>query len=441
MTLSESVSKFIENEKLFSASSKLICAVSGGKDSMAMLHVLNALGYDIVVAHVNYRLRNEESDKDQTLIEEYCLENRIKCDAKVIDNQLLESLQNGNLQEKARKIRYDWFYQVKVDHKADYICTAHHIEDVAETFLLNALRSSGIKGLKSIDAINSDIRRPFLDLTLSEITDYTKKHNIKYRLDKSNSDSKYDRNYVRNVVFPIIENRWHRSHEKIASSAKYLSLDYQLLLQLVSQEKKKWIVSTDSQDILGPINELKNTPQARTLAFHLLRNYNFSPEVICDMIFENHQSGKTFESFSHIAIVDRNRILIQKNVTPTQFTLELSSTGKVSTPLGNIVFKESKEYPQGREMGCFDAMQVSWPLTIRTWKYADKITPLGMQGQHKKVSDIFIDNKLSKISKSKQIVVCDSTGEIIWIPGLKISEKVKYHDGTISYLIADWHPL
>ena len=207
MSLSKQVVKFIEKENLFTKTDHLLVAVSGGVDSMVLLHILHNQGYTISVAHVNYKLRDIDSDYDYELVRNYCSDHSISFHYYPLSTSEKLSLKRGNLQEKARRIRHLWFNTLLKDNDCRYLCTAHHCNDQIETFIFNSIRGSGLTGLTSMRAIKDDIRRPLFAQLKSKIIEYAWDNKVPFRQDQSNLESTYDRNFIRNEILEKINEK------------------------------------------------------------------------------------------------------------------------------------------------------------------------------------------------------------------------------------------
>ncbi len=436
MSLSHAVRKFIEKEELFLASDVLLCAVSGGKDSMVMLDILNKLKYRIEVAHINYMLRGQDSIKDLELVKQYCGDNDIVLHTKVLDEQEVHHLNKGNLQEKARDIRYAWFNEIIESTSTQWICIAHHKNDVAETFLLNALRGAGVNGLRSIQSKIGLIRRPLMDTDDKDIRLYVKENNLPYRDDQSNLSDKYDRNFIRINTIKKLQERWPSAVNKLAHASSNVSREFDLLTHLITQESEKWISKDKLEIKLGPLSELKKIPQYEILIYHLLKDYGFNFDVIHQMISDHHEHGGMFRGESHTASIHHNYLLIQQDNRIKQEEVPINSIGEVELTIGQLSLSIVHAVHQHKSsfVEYISLEESRWPLIIRTWKEGDKIKPLGMNGKEKKLSDILIDQKASYFEKQNQLVLIDKNGEIIWVIGRKLSETVRYDINTTEYL-------
>lgn len=440
MTLDLTVSKFIEKERLLHDKALLLCAVSGGIDSMVMLEQLRNKGYTIHVAHVNYMLRGNQSNLDQKLVEHYCDKYDLTFHVQQITPQEVKSLKQGNLQEKARIIRYSWFKSLCEQHKLDYICMAHHQGDLVESFFLNAIRGAGAKGLSSIKAKNGRIRRPLLSISKKEIERYAHLNDIPYRQDASNESDEYDRNFIRNQVLPLLQERWPNGLERIAKSIGLVSNDAILLQDFCRQQKSIWLKPKGKYLEFGPLSEFRKIEHADTLAFHILKDFGFDFNTVAKMILDEHISGAYFSNEHFECITNRNHILFRSKKEATFLNVHLDGPGKYSIHKAqmNISMTDQADRKDNKQIEYAQLSSIKWPLTVRFWKNGDSFKPLGMNGKLKKLSDFLIDLKVSRFEKEDQLVVEDNEGEIIWVIGKRLSESVKITDEKKGILRLEW---
>jgi len=442
MSLSQTVRKFIEKEELFSSDDLLLCGVSGGMDSMAMLDLLRSEGYHLIVAHVNYRLRGSHSDQDAQLVRDYCRKSDVLYKEYVVSDIEVADLQESNLQEKARTIRYRWFEELLRKHDYSYICLAHHQEDVVETYFLHALRASGLQGMQSIQPKSGFVRRPLLSCSKHLIEKYIEDQDISYRVDGSNSESKYDRNYIRNDIIQTLKERWPNLTNSIFASACHLSSEHRLLSDLVSNQLSTYI--TSSEDILriGPISDLyKVSAHVNTLLFYQLRKNGFNKAQIEDMMRRIDTSGRIWLSDSHQISVKDDHILLKSREYNEVFKV-MEGPGEYSFPKGKLQLSPSTQITQSRtsSIEIVDQSKIKWPLTCRRWCEGDKMMPIGMYGKSKLISDMLIDAKVSILQKRDQLVIIDSNDQIIWLVYQRLSDHVKYDKKTETYLKLEWVP-
>ena len=407
---------FFEVNKI-SKNARFLIGVSGGLDSMVILDLAIKCGLNSAVAHVNYQLRKEESDNDAERVIKFCEKQKIPFH---LDESGLKDCKN--IQIAAREIRYNFFHKLLNDHQYDYIITAHHKNDDHETFLLNALRGSGIKGLKGIPPNRKKIIRPALQFTKTQLHEYALNNSIPFGNDSSNSISKYDRNFIRNKVLPIVTKRFKNAEHGLSTSIDNLKRDYALLNELVNKAVHPLITKKGENLILKPSREI-----TKDCWFYYLNQFGFNYNQISSWIDQNSQSGKYISSDKYKLIKNRETwILSPIELNEDDFSfIKLYEDKNVSQPLIlncktlNITGALIKD----ENIGLFNKKLLRFPLVLRKWEHGDKIQPLGMKGL-KKVSDILIDKKIS-LEEKKNIYVVLSQDEIVWIVGHVVNEKYK----------------
>ncbi len=198
----EQVKHTIENYHMIGENDKVLVAVSGGPDSLSLLHILYELKVPICVAHVNHGLR-ENADIDEAFVKDFCTERSIPFFSKKVSlNELKDKM---TIEEAGRKIRYDFFYEIMQKENCTKLATAHNSNDNAETVLMNLIRGSGISGLKGIEPKRGNLIRPLIETSREDIEAYCKKHHLNPRIDETNYEEHYTRNKVRLKLIPYIE--------------------------------------------------------------------------------------------------------------------------------------------------------------------------------------------------------------------------------------------
>ena len=223
-----------KKNNLFKATDKVLLAVSGGKDSMIMLHLFKACNLNFGVAHCNFNLRGGESDADEELVKTFCEKHNITFHQTKFNTKEYADQNGISIQMAARDLRYNWFEELSIKHNYQNIATAHHKNDVAETMLINLVNGTGLAGLHGIRKKQGNIIRPLLDFTREEIEQYIIENEIEYREDKSNADNKYTRNSVRLDVIPLLEKINPNLIESLNQTACYLSE-----IEFIIEEKVK----------------------------------------------------------------------------------------------------------------------------------------------------------------------------------------------------------
>ena len=253
------IEKFIsyyKNNKLFNTTDNILLTVSGGKDSMTMLNLFKRNNLSFGIAHCNFQLRGEEAKKDEEFVKEYAENNNIPFYTIAFNTKEYAVEKGVSIQMAARELRYDWFEKIKIENDFEYIATAHHKNDVAETMLINITKGTGLAGLHGIANKNGNIIRPLLCFNRAEIDDYVKENNISYREDLSNSDTKYTRNLIRHTIIPELEKINSALIETLNDEANQFLGDEKIILSIISKEKKRLFLY-DGDLIKINISELK----------------------------------------------------------------------------------------------------------------------------------------------------------------------------------------
>ncbi|MDG1045522.1 MAG: tRNA lysidine(34) synthetase TilS [Bacteroidia bacterium] len=418
---------FIEKNRLFNKSDQIGLAISGGRDSVCAAYMLNELKISFLMVHVNFDLRGKESEDDQKFIEQlsekltYCKGiQAIKENAKVYANN-----NNLSIQEAAREIRYSYFDKLKQSNHFDKLITAHHQNDLVETFFINLYRKSGINGLKSIPIKRGYVIRPFLAFSANEIHAYVSKNSIEYREDSSNQSFKYLRNTIRNKVIPPIVEFMPRFLDNTVQSIDILKAENDTLDYLLKREIKK-ITSSDSENLYITKKQLLSFPHPSVILYRILDKYLFNFDQ-CEQIIAclNGISGKIFCSDTHQLVVDREQIILNIKNKNSIESITIEKEGNYSFSNYFISLKRINEwkYSTNKKEEIIQIPPHMFPLTVRNWKRGDRFTPLGMKGS-KLLSDFFIDQKINVFKKNKTPLLC-SNDNVLWVLGYQISDLVK----------------
>jgi tRNA(Ile)-lysidine synthase len=418
--------KFIVKNNLFTEKNRILLALSGGIDSMVLLHMLKSLGYNISAAHCNFCLRGNESNDDEKFVKEICLKWNIKLFVKKTNTLAYAEKHRCSTQEAAREIRYTWFNKLANKNKFDFIVTAHNANDTIETFLINLIRGSGTKGLSGIPLKNNNIVRPLLFAKRIKIESYAQKNKIPYRNDSSNASLKYVRNKIRLNIIPELK-KINPGFEDVVLKEIELMQQTNLFIEKYIQQEFKNLCKLEKNTLKIDIDFLKKMHSPELIIYNLLYNYSFSPTTISDIFNSLYsQPGKKFYSTTHTLIKDRKYFLLSESKNKTnKEKLITAKTKKISTPisLSFSTIPSPLKYSNNPNIALIDIKKIIFPLKVRKWKKGDYFIPLGMKGK-KKLSDFFIDQKIS-LNKKQETYVIESGGEIVWVIGFRISEKFK----------------
>ncbi len=437
--LTEQVEKYINRNHLFTKKDKILIALSGGCDSVALLHILSDLNYSTVAAHVNFKLRDSDSDEDELFVENLCEKLNIQLFRKSFDTLKFAEKNKLSTEEAARKLRYQWFEEIRIRQHIDYIATGHHLDDRIETFFINLTKGTGIKGLRSILAKNSKIVRPLLFVSRTEIEDFCSENYITFRTDQTNFDTRFLRNKFRHEIIPAfseINNKFKESMQKNFQIYSEFELIYQ---QYIENEKTK-IIKKDNNLIYIDIKELSQALAPISLLYEIIHSYGFKSaqnEHIFNTL-NNLQSGKNFLSKTHRILKDRKFLIIDKipdNKNDSIFLIE-KKTQSIQEPL-NLTFKILNHFPEtfktDKNTVFINADKLAYPLQVRRVKNADFFYPFGMNGK-KLLSDFFTDEKINLFEQEKIMVLTTSEDKIIWIIGYRADNRFKIDLNTEQIL-------
>ncbi|MEZ4947719.1 MAG: tRNA lysidine(34) synthetase TilS [Cyclobacteriaceae bacterium] len=410
--------------RLCSPDQRILLAVSGGIDSMVMLHLFHQVGYKIGVAHCNFQLRGAASDEDERLVKQTCEQLNIPFHAIRFETNNYAAVNRFSTQMAARELRYAWFREVMQAHTYHKLATAHHLNDNLETTLLNFVRGTGISGIKGIPPTTDNIIRPLLAFTKKELVDYASDHQLTWREDASNATDDYDRNQLRHQVIPklqelnpALEDTFKRTNQRLQGAAAVFQLGLSHLRQLfVREEKNRITISTDL---------LQHIAFPEVVLWELLKDYGFNHTQCADAVAAADQSGKIFHSASHQLTIDRNTWIVSPLATELSPTAIQATDKKVTLGAWQLTLETTtnSSFSTDPATAQLDASKITFPLTWRKWKEGDTFAPLGMDNQ-KKLSNFFIDAKVPRADKDVATVL-ESNGNIIWVVGYRIDNRYK----------------
>jgi len=441
MNLPEKFKSQIRQQGLFSANDKLLLAVSGGIDSVVLCELCKQASFDFSIAHCNFQLRREESERDENFVtalgKKYGVDVRTKkfeTEKFAFDNKL-------SLQEAARKLRYEWFSElVASSNEHLFLLTAHHADDNIETLLMNFFRGTGLHGLTGIPVKNTYIRRPLLYFSKEDLLDFARKNNLQFVEDSSNQSVKYTRNYFRNELIPGIQQVFPEVKQNLADNIKRFSETESLYRLAVGNILDKLCRKT-GEEIKIPVKQLMEYKN-RTIIYEVISGYDFTEKQVDEVIkLASANSGSYLVSpgnkyriikhrhwfiISPVASKISENILIEKGCREIQFL-----SGKLK-----IDFIKSTSPGTDTSIAYLDAQKIQFPLLLRRWKPGDYFYPLGMK-KKKKLSRFFIDLKLP-LSEKEKIWVLESNQRIIWVLGLRIDDRFKITTSTKEVLRFSW---
>lgn len=411
---------------------RLLCTVSGGIDSIVMLYLLHEMKYDCVVAHCNFQLRGEESDGDEMFVRDFCRNLGVPCHVNTFNTHEYADATGTSIQMAARKLRYDWFYELAEQENCEYIALAHNSDDQVETAILNFVRGTGIRGVSGMKPILGKLFRPLIEVPRADIAEISAENNIPYHNDSTNATTKYARNKVRHLVLPLFEEINVAAKENILKSVAYFS-DTEKIMNDYVQIIRENAVVVDGDIIRINVEKILASAAPSTVLFEILIGENvpkpLASEAVCLL---EAQTGRKCV-FENVEIV-RNRDFIEVHcivADTAEDEIVIDSIGE----LKKYGFSVSKCHcdddfvcDRNPQVAYFDVTKLKFPLVLRKWRFGDKFIPLGMRGS-RKLSDFFKDEKLSAAEKS-QVRILESDGKIAWVVGMRIDERFKFDSGT-----------
>lgn len=432
---------FIAQQKLFQPEQKVLLAVSGGIDSMAMVHLFRQTDFHFAIAHCNFQLRGKESDEDQLLVEEMANTCLSPFFLKAFETEAHAKKHGISIQMSARHLRRAWFDKLMENEGFDVVATAHHLNDSLETVLFNLTKGTGISGLKGILPRKEKYVRPLMFASREMIFNYMQANNIAWREDKSNSSIKYHRNLIRHKIVPELkkinpnlEETFSQSIEKIAASER--------IYRKAIDHQKEMLVEKTMDGVRIEKGRLKSLEEAKIILFELLEGYGFNFRQAKDILLAlDRQSGKAFYSHEYHLAVDREYLFISKINDETRVKASVDqNTTYIDINTYRLTFAKADadkvEFSENKNVAFLDFDKLDFPLTIRKWIYGDRFQPLGMKHK-KKLSDFMIDEKIP-VNLKEQVTVLISGENLVWVIGHRIDERYKITGKTrIAYKICN----
>ena len=411
----------------------VLIALSGGADSVVLLRVLLELGCDCRAAHCNFHLRGEESIRDERFVRDLCNEFDVKLAVKDFNVQAFQQVHGGSVEMACRELRYKWFEEMRHSMGCSFIAVAHHADDQIETFFLNLVRGTGIKGLAGMSRLNGHIWRPLLCLSRAEVVDYLKRLGQDYVNDSTNAQNDYRRNQLRNIVLPLLFKQFPQSRSRIIDTMSHLRNDHKLLTELAAQSMP------DAHHI--PISSLRGQSQASSLLFYRIQHLGFNRDQ-CEQALAcaiKGNSGRVFIGKGHILNINRQSIDIEiindsdgGAIIPIDLTTDVASPIHIKISHNNAPFSPLMCNGMDKVAFQIDVLRCKH-IVLRHWKQGDRMRPFGLKGT-KLVSDLFNDLKLDKVEKDNTWLL-EADGNILWVLGLRASALYPVKPESQDYIL------
>jgi len=411
---------------------KFLLAVSGGADSSVLAYLFDYCGLSFAIAHCNFHLRGEDSNKDMELVRKKAKQYSVSYFEKEFDTLSYQQKEGLSLEMAARELRYDWF--AEIDQDFDFVVTAHNANDNAETFLLNMTRGTGLKGLTGIPEQNGKLLRPLLPFSSEEIRRFAVEKGIEYRNDASNFTEDFQRNKIRLSVIPKLKELNPELISIFTRNIDLLRRQFQYYQQQMGGTISS-VMSKDNDTIYISISNLKKCEDPALVLYEILKDYGFNPSMVGQILDTTGKtSGKYFFSSAYQLVKDRNYLLVSHRDKRQEREIEIREVKDLETlgfsveelKMGNI-----QKFDPNPAILYVDVDKLKFPLTLRHWQEGDSFHPFGMRGK-KKLSDYFIDHKISLLEKKKILLLC-SEEKIVWLVGLRSDDRFKIDNQTKKY--------
>ena len=428
--------EYVTREALFTRQDKILLTVSGGVDSMVLMSLCVNSGFTVGVAHCNFSLRGRESDEDEILVQEHARRYGIECHNRRFDTLGEMELTGESMEMAARRLRYTWFHELCEEHGYTVIAVAHHIDDSIETFFINLMRGTGLRGLTGIHQQVGRVVRPLMFASRKEILEYALHKHIHYREDSSNKSTKYLRNKIRLGLTPRIREISPRFPFIMSHNIERLMAAQRFIDEAINNIYTD-AVSEQDGIITIDISRIKDSESRDFVIYEILSSrFGFKGDVVDGLCkaLQNDTTGRRFYSRTHVAYADRGNIVIS-TISDEDNCLISVQQGQQRAYCSNAVLyfevvdvDNLPTYNVADNIALLDADKVEYPLTLRRWSEGDTFIPFGMAGR-KKVSDFLIDGKVSMAEKGRQFVLLVGE-EIAWLVGRRIADPYRITEKT-----------
>jgi tRNA(Ile)-lysidine synthase len=439
LTTSLMLTKFqtiLDQKFPFLRTAELYLAISGGKDSMTLSHLLAQSGIKHTLLHCNFQLRGKESDQDELFLQEYAAKNKLQIHVQKFNTSQIADEKKLSIQECARNLRYEWFRKFIDGNSNAFLLTAHHLDDSIETFFINLLRGTGFRGLSGIPVNANQIVRPLSDFTAEEIYRYIDANQLDYRSDSSNAKRDYLRNKIRHDLIPVLaevtpdyQAKMSAIFEEFTSLKHHVDHEVTAFNTLYRRQEKNQI--RYKLEVIQKADSFFREQVLRAFGIYKKNASEFSK-------FLSSSTGSEFRTSDFIFYIDREDLLITEFVHKSEihFAQIHELHDQVCLDFCGLKLERKKLFELIKNNSAIqqlDFSKIKFPITIRNWQQGDKIKPLGMSGS-KLVSDVLIDKKVSMADKSNQLVIVDCNEELVCLPGLMIGEACRLTDSTNEIL-------
>jgi tRNA(Ile)-lysidine synthase len=459
MDLLQRFHQYIKDHDLFSTRDTLLLAVSGGIDSAVLCELCNQAAFHFIIAHCNFSLRGEESNRDVAFVQKLAASYRVPLLYKRFDTKAYAESHKLSIQEAARELRYGWFNELInnpsiVDSSSldtlrllsnpdfrfplrpiRHLVTAHHLDDNIETMLMHFFRGTGIHGLRGMLPKQAHIVRPLLFARKQELKQFAEEYSLSWVEDSSNALDKYSRNYFRNQVIPFVQKIYPEAETNLINNQRRFA-DMELLYEQAMESHKKKLLEYKGQEVHIAVLKLQKSTPLHTIVYEIIKDFGFSAHQTDEVIrLLDSESGRYVQSATHRIIKNRRWLIIAPAQSEQAQTLVIEEDDEVVVfENGSLLMKQlpvtNGQWPvlNDPSIAHIDKKELQFPLVLRKWKKGDYFYPLGL-AKKKKLARFFIDQKLSLTDKEK-VWVLESNKRIVWVVGLRIDDRFKITEAT-----------
>ncbi len=417
--------------------SKIIVALSGGRDSVVLLHLLIKAGFLVEAAHMNFSLRGSESDEDERFVMDLAELLGITLHLKRVDARSYAQTEKISLQEAARQLRYSWFDELVVPTEADAVAVAHHLDDSIETTFINLLRGTGIAGLAGIRPVNGRIVRPLLFAKSADIEEYAIAQGLRWRDDSSNFKDDYLRNRIRHHLLPLLRTIAGETHGGLESSLDLISSQAGLYAELTEEMRHKLLEKIEDGAYRIAIPNLKMHQHTAAVLYQILSPFGFNSKQVQQINQAlGGRAGKVFHSSDYEVYLGSRHLEIYARILSKIPEHQVFPKPPENCPIEFeiVEWHTEKKFSQDTAQAWLDFDTLRFPLSLRSPKRGDRFVPLGMKNSQL-LSDFFTNNHFSQNARKKTLLLVDADGTIVWVCGHRIAHPHRIRPTTSKVLV------
>lgn len=428
MSLLQRYNHYIQEQKLFAKTDRLLLAVSGGLDSVVLCELCHQAGYRFALAHCNFQLRGADSDRDEAFVQQLAQHYQVPFYSTRFDTVAEAANRKQSIETTARHLRYDWFEGLRLQHGFQWVVTAHHADDNAETSMMHFFRGTGIRGLRGMLPKQRHIVRPLLFARRAELEAFLAEHHLSHVTDQTNFEDDYTRNYFRNQLIPGLQKVFPQVVDNVLQNTERM-IGVETIYHLAIEQYKKKLVEPKGNELHIPVLKLQQMPAMPTVLFEIIHPYGFTAHQTGEVLaLLESQSGKYVASATHRIIRNRQWLIIAPlQSTEAQNILIEAQDSTIAFAGGSLQLSTmdaaALELSTDNHIAQLDADLIQFPLLLRKWKTGDYFYPLGMT-KKKKLSRFFGDLKMS-LPEKENTWVLEMDKRIVWVVGRRIDERVK----------------